>query len=114
MLKLRLSFVISIQTQHGPGRLQGLSGLRAPLGHRASKLHLYRCKGFRIKVLPKTSEGCAAQPLFDKVCCRGLDISLMCFFGHFLYGMQDVAHSYGDHARFGRLDITKKELKALA
>ena len=27
--------------------------------------------------------------------------------------MQDVAHTYGDHARFGRLDVTKKELKAL-
>ncbi|CAE7716360.1 VLN1 [Symbiodinium sp. CCMP2456] len=30
----------------------------------------------------------------------------------FATGWEDVAHSYGDHARFGRLDITKKELKA--
>eukprot|EP00439_Symbiodinium_sp_Y106_P049287 s3806_g6.t1 len=31
----------------------------------------------------------------------------------FATGWEDVAHSYGDHARFGRLDVTKKELKAL-
>ncbi|CAE7805019.1 VLN1 [Symbiodinium necroappetens] len=30
----------------------------------------------------------------------------------FATGWEDVAHSYGDHARFGRLDVTKKELKA--
>jgi len=31
----------------------------------------------------------------------------------FATGWEDVAHSYGDHARFGRLDVTKKELKSL-
>mmetsp|Transcript_38909 Transcript_38909/g.90084 ORF Transcript_38909/g.90084 Transcript_38909/m.90084 type:complete len:699 (-) Transcript_38909:193-2289(-) len=31
----------------------------------------------------------------------------------FATGWEDVAHTYGDHARFGRLDVTKKELKSL-
>ena len=40
--------------------------------------------------------------------CRGQNVPSFC--GVF----KDVAHSYGDHARFGRLDVTKKELKACA
>lgn len=28
-------------------------------------------------------------------------------------GLEDVAHTYGEHARFGRLDVSKAELKVL-
>ncbi|CAJ1403596.1 unnamed protein product [Effrenium voratum] len=31
----------------------------------------------------------------------------------FATGWEDVAHTYGEHARFGRLDVTKPELKTL-
>ena len=29
----------------------------------------------------------------------------------FATGWEDVAHSYAEHAKFGRLDVTKAELK---